>query len=124
MAVSYTLTGTLQVTDGVSSTPLSKPLSFTYSGTLMALMTLSVAAAPTVIALPISPTQLVFIKNTHATQTLQVTWTPNGGASVVVQTLVPGSCILLAQVTAAQGITALTLEGSGAATTCDVYLLG
>lgn len=83
---------------------------------------LSVPNSPTSVTLPGSPAKVVFIQNLHATQTLTVTWTPNGGASNPVVTLQPGEFILLGGVSASGGITALSLQGSGAGTTTKLVL--
>jgi hypothetical protein len=66
----------------------------------------------------------VYIKNNHATNTVTVTWTPNGGASAVVQTLEPGSALILSQAVTAAGITALSLQASGASTPVEYILVG
>ena len=84
-----------------------------------------VGTTPVVQTLPATQTCVVIIQNTHATQTLLVTWTPNGGASNPVITLAgPGSIIALVQTASGDGITALSLTGSAAGTTFKMYLAG
>jgi hypothetical protein len=77
----------------------------------------------TVQTLPGSPTKVAYIQNNHATQTLTVTWTPNGGSSAVAIILQPGEFIILGgQTGASGGVTALSLTGSGAGTTTRMIL--
>jgi hypothetical protein len=85
---------------------------------------LSIGTSPTAVTLPISPATFVYIKCTHATQTLTVAWTPNGGASNTVVVLQPGSYIVFGEaVQATSGITAISVTGSGAGTTIE-YIIG
>lgn len=121
------MTGSIKASDSVSGTiALSKVLTaLTTPGlTFSEAQSLSIPNSPTSISLPVSPTTFLYIKNLHATQTLTVTWTPNGGASNIVLTLQPGSWIAFGEaVLGTSGITALSVQGSGAATLIE-YVLG
>lgn len=127
MSITATLSGAIQLTDSTTNSTVyfKSLLNLLMVGTsFQETQTASIGTSPTSIGLPISPVQFLYIKNLHATQTLQVTWTPNGGSSNIVQTLTPGAAILFIQAGTADGITALSLEGSGAATTCEYVLAG
>ncbi len=81
----------------------------------------SIGSSPVTVVLPGARTKVVFVQNNHATQTVDVTWTLFGGASVDVIVLQPGEFILLGGVTGSSGgISALILTGSGAATTTKI----
>jgi len=126
LSVTVSLTGSIKATDSVAGTiALSKVLSSltTAATTFSEASGFSVGTSPVTITLPISPVTFVYIKNTHATQTLTVIWTPNGGASATVIVLQAGAWINFGEATALSGITALSLTGSGASTTCE-YVLG
>jgi carbohydrate-binding DOMON domain-containing protein len=117
--------GTVQASTGVpGESPLVELLSAVYNATNFLIEpALSVPSSPTSITLPGSPVKIAYIQNNHATQTLTVTWTPNGGASAVIVTLQPGEFIVLGgQTGASGGITALSLQGSGASTTAKLIL--
>jgi hypothetical protein len=127
MSISISLSGYIQATDSVSGTvALQKALSSLSNTGLTAFSEVqqgTFGSSPTSISLPVSPAQFVYIKNTHGTQTLTVTWTPNGGSSNPVVTLEPGSAIILCEVAAGAGITALSLTGSSSNTTAE-YIIG
>ncbi len=127
MSVTVSLTGSIKATDSVSGTiALSKVLTAlaTVSTGFTEAQSLSIGNSATPLTLPGSPTTFVYIKNLHATQTLTVTWTPNGGASNVVLTLQPGAFIAFGEVVQGlSGITALSVQASGAATPIE-YVLG
>jgi hypothetical protein len=127
LSVTISLTGSIKATDSVSGTiALSKVLTaLATPGTVFSDASgATVGTSPTAITLPVSPTTFVYIKCTHISQTLQVTWTPNGGASNIVVMLQPGSFICFGEVVQGQsGITALTVVGSGAGTSYE-YVLG
>lgn len=77
------------------------------------------------ITLPVSPAQFIYVKNTHATQTIAVSWTPTGGVSAIVNTLRPGDFIIMStSAGTGSGFTVLGLNASGAATTCEYILFG
>jgi|SRR5919108_1467377 hypothetical protein len=127
MAITVAQAGSVQISDTVTNNlTLNKTfaaLNFVGSVSTFA-ESVNIGTSPTSIALPVSPTIYVYIKNAHATQTLQVTWTPNGGASNVVVTLQPGEYIVKGAFNNTSGITALTLLGSGVNTTCEYILAG
>jgi hypothetical protein len=127
MSVSVSLTGSIKASDSVSGTiALSKVLTAlsTAATSFSEAQSLSIGAAPTAITLPVSPATFLYIKNLHATQTITVTWTPNGGASNVVLTLQPGAYISFGEVVQGlSGITALSVQASGASTPIE-YVLG
>lgn len=85
-----------------------------------------VGTSPVSLALPTSPALQVLIRNTHAANSLTVTWTPAGGSSAVVQVLAPGGLVAVwAPVSATgAGVTAISLTGSAAGTTAEVFLGG
>lgn len=86
---------------------------------------LSLASGANAQTLPIATVQYIYLKNSHATQTIAVTLTPTGGASAIVNTLRPGDYIIIsASAGAGSGFTALSLNASGAATTGEMILGG
>lgn len=127
MSIQASLSGFIQVTDSTSGTvALQKAFAGLLNNNLTVFSEASQSlfgTTPTSIGLPASPSQFVYIKNTHATQTLTVTWTPNAGASNPVITLEPGSAIVFIETIVGAGITALTLTGSAAGTTAE-YVIG
>lgn len=127
MAITVAHAGSIQITDTVTNNlTLQKTfaaLQFNGSVSVFA-ETVNIPSSPTSINLPVSPTIGIYIRNTHATQTLTVTWTPNGGSSAVVITLQPSEYIVKGGVNLTSGITALSLQGSGANTTCEYILAG
>lgn len=127
MALLTSLSTAIQIEDAVTNNLiLNKTLAaFSFSGSVSTVAeAISVGTSPVTIALPISPTQVVYVRNTHATQTLTVAWTPTGGASNTVVVLQPNGYILFGEPNVTSGITALTLTGSLAGTTCEYILVG
>lgn len=126
MAITTSLKGTVTIVDSsVGTVSYSKNVSITFVGTVGTTgQNVLIGVAPVTIPLPVSPTQFVYIKNLHASQTVTVTWTPNGGASNVVATIEPGSALLLLEAAAGGGITALSLVASGASTPVEYVLVG
>lgn len=126
MSVTATFTGTLTVTDSASGTiQLVKTISGSYTGTEVSVgQSVIIGTSPVTVALPVSPTQLLYIKNLHATNTVQVTWTPTGGASNVVITLQPLATELFAETNATSGITALSLVANAVSTPVEFLLIG
>jgi hypothetical protein len=127
MALTTTLSAAIQIADAVTNNLLlNKTLaSLSFSGSVSTVAeSVSVGTGGGLtVALPASPTQVVYVRNTHATQTLAVTWTPTGGSTAAVLTLQPGAYILFGEVNSTSGITALSLVGSGAGTTCEYILV-
>lgn len=126
MSIQSNFSGSIQLTDPNTGTvQLYKALTAIFTGTISTVAeSLSIGTSPTSIALPITPTQVVYIKNLHASNTVTVTWTPNSGSSNIVITLQPGSMILLNEANATSGISALSLTASGATTPVDYVLVG
>lgn len=127
MSQLITLAGTVTISDVVTNnlslTKILQGLNYTASVSTVG-EAVSIGTGSTSIALPISPTQFIYIKNTHATQTLLITWTPTGGSSVAGPVLQPGAAIILIESNVTSGITALALTGSGAGTICEYILAG
>lgn len=127
MAITATLNGTITIADTttgqITFTKILTSLAFTGNVTSIA-DTASIPNSPTSISLPNGLAQFIYIKNTHATQTLTVTWTPNGGASNVVVTLQAGAAIELQETNGSSGISALSLNGSASGTTVEYILVG
>lgn len=127
MSISTALNGTIVITDTVTNNLITtKTLAtVTFLGSVSSIAeTVSIGTSPVSISLPVATTQVVYVKNTHPTQTLTVTWTPNGGSSNPVVTLEPNGVILFSEPSSGGGITALTLTGSGAGTTAEYLLVG
>lgn len=127
MSITASINGNIQLTDSVTGTiALKKVLSaLSMTGTEMSSgQSVLLASGANVITLPVSPVLFLYVKNLHATNTVGVTWTPNGGASASILTLQPGAAIAFIEITALSGITALTLTASGAATPVEFILAG
>jgi len=124
MAETVSLAAVISLVDGTTG-GLQKTVGISFAGTIAAVANgVLIPASPTSITLPIAAVNFVYIKNNHATNTVTVTWTPNGGASAAVQTLEPGSALILSQAVTAAGITALSLQASGASTPVEYILVG
>jgi hypothetical protein len=92
----------------------------------------SISTSPNSITFPFGVTQLqfVFVQNTGQ-NTLQVTWTPQGGSSNVVLKLTPsgkpgvsGGAIMFLEPDLTLGISALSLTAISAATNATVVIAG
>src|SRR6266853_256888 len=83
-------------------------------------------ATPVAITLPTAIVLQLFLKNTHATAVITVTWTPQGGAANISQKLGPGGVLLLwhTVTSATAGITTLTLNPDTGNCTFDLFLGG
>src|SRR5271166_2018705 len=126
MAITLSINGNIQVTDNTTNAiAFTKALTaISTSGTIYTeAQTVNIGTSPTALTLPISPSNFVYIKNLHATNTLTVTWTPTGGASNPVVTLQAGASIVMVEPSGASGISALTVTASGANTNIE-YILG
>lgn len=124
MAVTASFAGSIATADG-NGGQSTKNLGTTTAGVqASAASGLLIGTSPVTIAVPNAVANFVYIKNLHATNTLTVTWTPNGGSSNVVVTLEPGGSIILAQSTVGGGITALSVTASGASTPIEYNLVG
>lgn len=127
MAILVSLSGAIQAQDVVTNNLiLNKTLAvLQFTGSVETVgESISVGTSPVAISLPVSPSQVLYVKNTHATQTLLVTWTPNGGASNPVITLQPQGYIIFAEPNTTSGITALTVTGSAPSTTLEYFVAG
>lgn len=79
----------------------------------------------TTISLPYTTIRQLLLKNTHATATITVVWTPNGGAEATINKLGPGAALALWDDTTTAtgiGITSLKLTASAASTTYELFL--
>lgn len=87
------------------------------------LVTINVAVT---ITLPTPTVLQLYLKNTHASAIITVTWTPQGGASNISEKVAPGGILVfwnpVTNTTA--GITALILNPDTANTTFDLFLGG
>lgn len=85
---------------------------------------LNIGVGVTTLSLPVSPIVNIYLKNLHATQTVTITATPNGGSSAVLGTLGPGEVFLWWGLAQARGYTAMSLQASGANTPVEMFLGG
>jgi hypothetical protein len=124
--ITVNIKGTVQVGDTLTGTsPLQELLTgLAMSGSAFARLVTSFGTGPTSVPLPAASVNFVLIQNTHASQTLTVTWTPNGGSSNEVVVLKASSAIILIEGASGAGITALSVTASGALTTCTMILAG
>lgn len=125
MSVRAGFFGQLTVSDTIGSSPLVRTLALAFSGTAQTYsQNQLIGSSPTSITLPISPAQFIYVCNLHATQTLTVIWTPNGGASATIIVLQPSALIVHVAPNTTSGITALSLQGSGANTNAEYIIAG
>jgi hypothetical protein len=87
----------------------------------------TIGTSPVSVTLPASPTQLLYAANLQtgkagSTNTLTITWTPQGGTSAQIMVLQPQSVLFFFNPGA--GITALSVVASGANTVVDYLLAG
>jgi len=80
----------------------------------------------TTIALPTPTVLQLYLRNTHATATITVKWTPQGGAEATIHIVRPGGVLVFWQpsTSATTGITGLKLTASVANTTYELFLGG
>lgn len=126
MSVSISIIGNITVADSTTGIiALQKQLTnLTTTGSVFSeASSISIGTTPVAIALPITPITFLYVKNLHATNTVTVTWTPQGGASATIQTLEPGSAILFSQNVAGAGISALTVVANSTNTQIE-YIIG
>ncbi len=126
MARAVSATGTITLTDSVGSDAQeSKSIAASFTGTVS--QSTSQGLASTILAaveLPLATVSFLYLKNLSSTATVTVVWTPLAGASATVQTLQPGSFILICQTAAGAGITALSLQASVSSTPYEMILAG
>lgn len=126
MSISISLTGQIAVSDGTTgAVSLQKQVSaaMIIGSFFSEAQGLTVGTAVTNLTLPGTPVQFLYIKNLHAVQTVIVTWTPLGGASNVVTVLEPGAVIILVETNPGAGLSAVSLQASGASTPVE-FLIG
>jgi len=85
---------------------------------------LLIGASPQSITLPISPIQFMYLKNLHAVNFIEVTWTPVSGSSTAILLLEPGGFIIWGNPVTGGGIMALSLQASATSTPVEMVLLG
>jgi hypothetical protein len=118
---------TLQQLDITGIPVLNRQIGYaSYNANVGQFQVLNLGSGANVITLPASPVLQLYVKNLHATNTVTLIWTPQGGASVTVQVLGPGGVALFWQTATAvtYGITALTLTASGANTPVEMFAGG
>ena len=128
-----TLNGTLQLgtTNIVSANDVAYARAFanivstTLSQSTTAENIVISVGSPLTVALPVSPAQLVYVRNLPTSQqTILVTWTPNGGSSTIVTSLTPGGLVLLLETATGGGITALTIGAASLTSTVEWIVAG
>ncbi|SRR6266566_787516 len=126
MSINISLLGTITVADSTTGlTSLTKSVSgaMVIGSAFTQVQNLNIGTASTTLALPVNPVQFAYIKNLHANQTVAVTWTTPVGGSVLAITLEPGAVIIFQEALPGAGITAISLQASGASTPVE-FLLG
>jgi hypothetical protein len=127
MAVTETFTIASTIT-AKDSNPLNSPfiktISFSFVGTVVEYNNgLQIPiTTPTNLTLPVSPANIVYIRNTGSTN-VTITWTPNGGTSHIVIDLVPQAFIMMGEATTGQGVTAISVVATTSQSTIE-YVLG
>lgn len=127
MPLTITLQGQIAITDGASGTiALQKQVSATMvSGSAFSqAQSLSLGTSSISLVLPVTPVQFLYLKNLHSTQTVGVTWTTPAGGSQFIVTLEPGAVIVFSETNPGAGITAVSLQASGASTPVEFILGG
>jgi len=126
MAVeTFTITSTITAKD---SNPFNKPfvksISLNFVGTVVQYNNgLQIpTSTPTSLILPVSPANIVYIRNIGKTN-VTITWTPSGGSSNVVINLVPQAFIIMSESTTGQGVTAISAVATTSQSTIE-YVLG
>lgn len=74
--------------------------------------------------LPTTNVLQFYFKNTHATATITLTWTPQGGSSNVVKAVGPGGIVSFWETTTGSGITALSIQSNTSNATYEMFLGG
>ncbi len=83
------------------------------------------SGTPLTVTLPVSPANLVYVRNMpNSAAILSVSWTPAGGASVSVTTLTPGGILLLFETATGGGVTALSLATFSLTSTVEWIVAG
>lgn len=123
------LSVTLQQLDGTGATLARRVETITDSAPLVGDfrgLGLLPTTSLTAITLPTAQVRQLWLRNTHATAKVTVTWTPNGGASAVTLILGPNDAIgFWHQATSASyGISALSLTSDTLNATYELFLGG
>lgn len=126
MAITIAINGTITATDNLSgSVSLQKLLNLAYVGTIFEdSQFTSFGTSPTTVTLPIAAVQFLYFKNLSTTATITLTWTKTGGSSQTIITLDPGAAITFVENTTSNGISALSVTASVAATPAEFILAG
>lgn len=125
MAVTASLLGNLSVTDNQSgSVAMSILVNLAFAGSIESYGTINTSTSPLTVALPVSPTQFLYIKNTDTVNSVIVTWTPNGSTSHVIQTVDAGGAVFFCQNGTTNGITALSVQASAGTPAIQYVLVG
>lgn len=126
MSININLSGTITVVDSATGlTGLTKSVSaaMIIGSSFTQMQNLNIGTASTNLSLPVTPIQFMYLKNLHVNQTVAVTWTTPAGGSVLAITLEPGAVIIFTESAPGAGITAISLQASGATTPVE-YILG
>lgn len=127
MSINISLSGTITIIDSISGlVNLTKSVSaaMVVGSGFTQVQSLNVGTASTSIALPVNPVQFAYIKNLHTNQSVAVTWTTPAGGSVLAITLEPGAVIIFQEALPGAGLTAISLQASGASTPVEFILGG
>jgi hypothetical protein len=129
MSVTGTFQGQILGNDSTVApgTPqVPKAVNGQYTGTVTEFANaLVVGTSPVSLGLLASPAQFVYIKNiSTSTQTITVTWTPNGGSTATILVLQPLGFIFFVEPDAVKGISALTVTSSASAGSIEYYIVG
>jgi hypothetical protein len=128
MSVTVSVIGQINLIDSSTGTnQLAKQLSgLAVTGTVSELVNnLILPMGNTVISLPVSPVQFIYIKNLHPSNNVTIFWTLFGGTTPLeVWTIEGGGFIMLGNSTLGLGIIALTLDASAPGTPIEMILLG
>lgn len=117
----------IQTLDILSVPVLNRQIGYvTYNAAVGNFTVANLANGANVITLPTTVVLQCYVKNLHATNTVTVIATPQGGASTTMQVVGPGGVFLFWQTATAgtYGVTALTLTASGANTPVEYFLGG
>ena len=124
MAVTGTLSGTIQLTDNQpGDVAQTKALSFAYTGSFSTFnQSATASTSGATVTLPNGAAQFFYLKNlsTAVGGNLTVAWTPKSGSSETAAVLSPGSALILTETDANNGITGLTLTAAAAGVTYEL----
>lgn len=127
MSITITLTGQISITDGSSgAVALQKQVSsvMVAGSAFSQVQSLAIGTSSISLTLPVTPVQFVYLKNLHSTQSVAVTWTTPAGGSQFIATLEPSAILVFSETNPGAGITALSLQASGAGTSVELIIGG